>query len=55
MTTVADVPGDFQYRMESYGTEKDEWMPKLLKKIPKDQLALKYGGVSDFKPVEFHG
>ncbi|CAG7683504.1 unnamed protein product, partial [Allacma fusca] len=38
-------------RVEVYGTNSKIWIPRLLRKIPRDQLPLKYGGIASNKPV----
>ncbi|CAG7829619.1 unnamed protein product [Allacma fusca] len=43
--------GNFLERVEVYGTKPKNWIPKLLKKIPRNQLPPAYGGNVDFKPI----
>ncbi|CAG7639384.1 unnamed protein product [Allacma fusca] len=45
---------DFQ-KLIVYGTNKNKWLPVLLKSIPKDQLPERYGGSKKFTPVEIFG
>ncbi|CAG7660758.1 unnamed protein product, partial [Allacma fusca] len=40
---------------EVYGTNPKVWIPRLLRKIPQDQLAPEYGGFPSFKPVAVYG
>ncbi|CAG7821071.1 unnamed protein product, partial [Allacma fusca] len=50
------IIGSIMERVEIYGTQKDQWIPKLLRKIPRDQLPAWYGGnKEDFKPVAIYG
>jgi len=41
--------------LEVYGTNKQKWIPKLLRKVPRESLPEWYGGVKDFKPVKVYG
>ena len=44
--------GDILENMEIFGTRPEKWKPLLLKKIPADQAAPKYGGTNkDWKPL----
>ncbi|CAG7719797.1 unnamed protein product [Allacma fusca] len=47
--------GSLQNVVEVYGTNKDVWIPKLLKILPKDQLPERYGGSVDHKFVKVIG
>ena len=48
--------GAFMEKFETYGTRKEVWMPKLLRRLPKSQLAPWYGGAKkDFKPIVMYG
>ncbi|CAG7723337.1 unnamed protein product [Allacma fusca] len=47
--------GSLQNVIEVYGSNKDAWIPKLLKLLPKDQLPEHYGGPVDHKIVKFFG
>ncbi|CAG7825499.1 unnamed protein product [Allacma fusca] len=49
------LAGKFLERMEIHGTNKRKWMPRILRKIPRDQLPEAYGGYKNFKPIEFYG
>ncbi|CAG7786698.1 unnamed protein product [Allacma fusca] len=52
---VRPVLGSALERVEIFGSNKNSWIPKLLKLLPKDQLSEKYGGRKDFKPVQVYG
>ena len=48
--------GDFAGRIEVHGNVKERWIPRLLRRIPADQLPPQYGGdASKFKMVEYYG
>ncbi|CAG7786697.1 unnamed protein product, partial [Allacma fusca] len=49
------ILGSALERVEVFGTNKNSWIPRLLKELPKDQLPEKYGGRKDFKPVQVYG
>ncbi|CAG7722039.1 unnamed protein product [Allacma fusca] len=40
---------------ELYTNNKDLWLPKILKVLPRDQLPEKYGGPPSYKPVKQFG
>ncbi|CAG7733985.1 unnamed protein product [Allacma fusca] len=40
---------------ELYTNNKESWLPKLLKVLPRDQLPEKYGGSPSYKPVKQFG
>ncbi|CAG7722748.1 unnamed protein product [Allacma fusca] len=42
-------------KFDIYGTNPKQWIPKLLKIIPRDQLPPWYGGKPDFKPLKVYG
>ncbi|CAG7785559.1 unnamed protein product [Allacma fusca] len=46
------IAGSLMERVEVYGPNKSLWLPKLLKKLPRDQLSPKFGGDKDFKPIK---
>ena len=45
--------GELLSKFEIYGTRREKWIPKLLKKIDASQLPPKYGGSEDWKPLNF--
>ena len=48
--------GSILDKFELFGTRRDQWMPRLVKKLPSDQLPVSYGGSNkDFKPVIAYG
>ncbi|CAG7829652.1 unnamed protein product [Allacma fusca] len=46
VSMVRPVMGQDMEKIEVYGTNKESWVSKLLKKLPQDQLAPGYGGIS---------
>ncbi|CAG7720724.1 unnamed protein product, partial [Allacma fusca] len=51
LSFVKPMLGALFERVEIYGTNPRQWAPRLLRKIPKNQLAPWYGGSKDFKPL----
>ncbi|CAG7821946.1 unnamed protein product [Allacma fusca] len=49
------IMGSLMERVEVYGSHKATWVPKLLKKLPRDQLPPTFGGNADFKPIKTYG
>jgi hypothetical protein len=47
--------GKYLSKCEVHGTNSKLWKPRILKKIPKDQISPAYGGSEGFKPVSFYG
>ncbi|CAG7822865.1 unnamed protein product [Allacma fusca] len=52
---VKPFMGKFLERVEVYGTKSEIWKPLLLRRIPRSQLPLAYGGTKKFRPVSFYG
>ena len=52
---IRPVLGRAVYKVDVFGTNRDQWTPRILKIFPKDQLPAWYGGVSDHKPVQVYG
>ncbi|CAG7823792.1 unnamed protein product [Allacma fusca] len=44
LRTARPIMGSVMERVEIYGTRKATWVPKLLKKLPRDQLPPTFGG-----------
>ncbi|CAG7724492.1 unnamed protein product [Allacma fusca] len=52
------VLGNVLERIEIYGTQKSRWIPKVLRRIDKDEIPSWYGGTKDskeFQPVAIFG
>ena len=47
--------GSVLERVEIFGSQKEKWMPRLLRKIPRENLPPHYGGIEDFKPIATYG
>ncbi|CAG7717792.1 unnamed protein product [Allacma fusca] len=47
--------GGFLERVELYGSNRNVWLPRLLKILPADIIPPKYGGNKKFKPVGAFG
>ena len=43
--------GSLFEKMEVYGTQRDRWVPRLLRDIPENVLPKAYGGTSKFNAV----
>jgi len=52
---LAPILGDTLSKMKTSGTNKEEWVPLLLEKIPKSSLREEYGGYPSFKPIAVYG
>ncbi|CAG7732732.1 unnamed protein product [Allacma fusca] len=49
------ILGQNVYKVDIFGSNKDQWVPVLLKHFPRDQLSKRYGGTRHFKPVQVYG
>ena len=52
---IRPVLGGIMQRVEVFGTQKSQWMPKILRNLPKDQLPDWYGGEEGYKPRKIFG
>jgi hypothetical protein len=55
VTSMRPILGRFMERVDVYGTQTAQWIPVIKRRLPSDQIAAKYGGRKDFKPLIFRG
>ncbi|CAG7631910.1 unnamed protein product [Allacma fusca] len=55
MNLVKPILGGLFERITVYGNNKSQWIPKLLRKLPRKYVPEWYGGSKDFKPLKIYG
>ncbi|CAG7719489.1 unnamed protein product [Allacma fusca] len=55
LTILKPVLGQEFEKFMIFGTNANQWIPRMLKKIPRSQLPEWYGGKANFKPVMVFG
>ena len=55
VNALRPVMGQLLEKVETYGSNKESWMPRLGRIMPSKSLPEWYGGDKDFKPVAIYG
>jgi len=55
LNMVRPVLGSAAEKMVIFGSNREKWLPALLRAFPRDQMPEWYGGTKNFLPLQVHG